>query len=127
MPKEKLRVAVTGGRDYNDYYNIQRTLAKVSARFDITVIHGAAKGADSLARIWCERTHTPMLPFPAQWDRYGTAAGGVRNQQMIDEGKPQLLLSFPGGPGTRDMTDRCLAAGIPVKIIPARVLENDCA
>lgn len=120
MPKQKLIVAVTGGRKYADFFNVQRALAKVSTKFDITVVHGNATGADTLADVWCDRTHTPKLVCEADWTRYGDTAGFLRNQLMIDLHKPQLLLAFPGGNGTRDMCDRCLLAGIPVKIIEAR-------
>jgi hypothetical protein len=70
--------------------------------------------------VWCERTGTPQQPFPAEWEKYGDAAGFLRNQQMVDEAGIQLLIAFPGGDGTRDMMNRCLFARIPVKQIEAR-------
>lgn len=124
MPKEKLTVGVTGGRTYNDFYNVQRSLTKVDKTFEITVVHGDAPGADSLARVWCERTGTPERRYAADWGKHGAAAGPIRNQQMVDEGGIQLLLAFPGGPGTADMIARCRAAGIPVKVIPARDIDD---
>jgi hypothetical protein len=33
---------------------------------------------------------------------------------MLDEGKPQLVVAFPGGRGTADMIGRARAAGVPV-------------
>lgn len=50
--------------------------------------------------------------FPADWDRYGKAAGGIRNSQMLIEGKPDLVVAFPGGNGTRDMVLKARKAGI---------------
>lgn len=52
--------------------------------------------------------------FPADWRKYGKSAGPLRNQQMIDEGKPDLVVAFPGGTGTADMVRRAKAAGIRV-------------
>ena len=40
-------------------------------------------------------------------------AGHFRNQQMIDEGKPDAAIIFPGGSGTADMANRIKKAGIP--------------
>src|ERR1700758_1010071 len=118
MPREKLTVGVTGGRAYRDYFAVQKALAKVSARFDITVVDGdCPTGADYWAKIWCERTGTPRIPYPADWDSYGDAAGFLRNTEMVEKAGIQLLLSFPGDNGTRDMTDKCLVANIPVKLI----------
>jgi Lhr-like helicase len=40
---------------------------------------------------------------------------------MIDEGKPDLVIAFPGGRGTADMVGRARKAGIRVvEISPAR-------
>jgi hypothetical protein len=125
MPKEKLTVGVTGGRSYRDYFTVQKALAKVSARFDITVVHGdCPTGADAWARQWCEMTGTPERRYPADWETKGQAAGFLRNEQMAKEAGIQLLLAFPGGPGTNDMVQRCHRYGIPLKLIPERVSDD---
>ena len=54
------------------------------------------------------------IVFPAEWDKYGVSAGPIRNQKMIDEGKPDLVFAFPGGRGTTDMIRRAAVAGIRV-------------
>ncbi len=40
----------------------------------------------------------------------------IRNQQMLDEAKPDMVLAFPGGRGTDDMVSRAEKAGVPVTI-----------
>jgi hypothetical protein len=35
-----------------------------------------------------------VLPFPAQWKKFGRAAGPIRNRQMLVEGKPDLVIAF---------------------------------
>jgi len=50
----------------------------------------------------------------AKWSKHGRAAGPIRNQEMIDECKPDLVVAFPGGRGTADMVRRAKAAGIRV-------------
>jgi hypothetical protein len=52
--------------------------------------------------------------FPAQWDRYGEAAGPIRNAWMLEFGKPDLVVAFPGGRGTADMISKARKAGIEV-------------
>ena len=66
------------------------------------VIHGAAKGADACAQSWAYLRHVKDKPFRADWQKYKKAAGPIRNLRMIEEGKPDLALAFPGGPGTAD-------------------------
>lgn len=57
----------------------------------------------------------PVRVFKADWDKHGKAAGPIRNQQMLDEGKPDLVLAFAGGKGTDDMCRRARAAGVEVR------------
>ncbi|WP_245576775.1 SLOG family protein [Kaistia adipata] len=79
------------------------------------VISGMATGADTLAAEWAERFGFPLRKFPADWKAHGRAAGPIRNQRMIDEGRPDLVIAFPGGRGTADMVRRAKAAGIEVR------------
>lgn len=109
------RVLVCGGRDYADRAKVFATLDRLHARMPISVlIHGAARGADSLGAAWGEAVlgKDNVKPFPADWTRYGKRAGPLRNQQMIDEGKPDFVVAFPGDTGTADMVRRAKAAGI---------------
>ena len=113
------RVLVCGGRDFNDGDFIWNTLTELDGRegpFRV-IIHGAATGADNEGMIWaqgCGRLHAPFVP---DWATHGKAAGPIRNQRMIDEGKPDLVIAFPGGKGTADMVRRARAAGVEVREI----------
>jgi acyl-CoA synthetase (NDP forming) len=60
-----------------------------------------------------------VTSFPANWKKHGKSAGPIRNQLMLDVGKPDLVIAFPGGSGTADMIRRARKAGVPVKEIPA--------
>lgn len=82
-----------------------------------TLIHGGAKGADTMCGEWAERNGIPIIVFGIdqyQWKRYGPKAGPRRNQRMLDEGEPDVLLAFYGGRGTEDMKRRAAKAGIPI-------------
>jgi hypothetical protein len=113
-----MRVLVCGGRNYSNYLSFAREMRYFDQQhgpFD-TVIHGGAKGADWMAHLWA---NSPMgarkeVVFPADWDVHGRAAGPIRNRQMIEEGRPDLVIAFPGGRGTADMVRQAKAAGIPV-------------
>jgi YspA, cpYpsA-related SLOG family len=121
-----MRVLVCGGRNYMDRDHIHNTLCYLNAtRGQITcIIHGAATGADDEAMIWAQMMASIQkvvhAPFVADWHVYGRSAGPRRNQRMIDEGKPDLVVAFPGGRGTADMVKRARMAGIEVMEIKAR-------
>ncbi|MBB4235073.1 hypothetical protein GGD57_001631 [Rhizobium esperanzae] len=76
------------------------------------LIEGEARGLDVRAKAWAQRRGIVVDPYPADWDNLGKAAGGIRNQWMIDDGKPDYGMVFPGGRGTADMRRRLIAAGI---------------
>lgn len=110
-----LRLLVCGGRDFVDREAAFRYLdgwVEGGAKVDV-VIHGAARGADTLAGEWAAARGIPVLEFPADWKTHGKKAGPIRNQQMLDEGKPNFVVAFPGGAGTADMVGRAKAAGLP--------------
>lgn len=113
-----MRVLVCGGRDYNDR---DRAFAELDRLLPLdgttSIIVGGANGADRLAADWYFARIEQLSiidHYPAQWKKHGRAAGPIRNQRMIDEGKPDLVIAFPGGKGTADMVRRAKAAGIQV-------------
>lgn len=115
------RVLVCGGRHYSDWARVIECLDCIQVDRKISlVIHGGALGADDLGSRWAYLRGIPSKVFPAHWGMHGKAAGPIRNQQMIEEGKPDLVVAFPGGTGTADMVRRAKSAGIPVEEIAGR-------
>lgn len=108
-----MKILVCGGRDYSDWGRINEVLSSKVTYRD-TIIHGDALGADRLAGKWAKEVGVQVLSYPADWEKYPKAAGPIRNQQMLDEGKPDLVIAFPGGRGTADMVRRAKKAGIKV-------------
>ena len=80
-----------------------------------TIISGGAKGADDTAIDWAVVSWTGLEVYPADWKKHGRGAGHIRNQQMLDEGKPDIVLAFPGGRGTENMIARAKKAGVEVR------------
>lgn len=112
-----MRVLVCGGRDYDDIRRVFQVLDKFHSEAGISVIiEGGARGADKLAREWAEHSYGcgNVETFEADWENQGRFAGPARNQRMIDEGKPDLVIAFPGGRGTADMMRKARKAGVKV-------------
>lgn len=105
-----MKVLVCGGRDYDDFEQVCRVLDRIGVTF---LIHGAARGADSLAHKWAKSRDIRGVACPANWERDGKRAGPIRNQRMLDMG-PELVVAFPGGRGTEDMIARSERAGVTV-------------
>jgi hypothetical protein len=87
----------------------------------LIVVEGRAKGADSIAGNFADVTEGfEDEPYPADWNRYGKSAGPIRNKQMLDEGRPQLVLAFheniAESRGTLNMIKQANKAGIEVRL-----------
>jgi len=84
-----------------------------------TVIEGEARGADRMARDWARSRSIYVVKFPALWDIHGRAAGPIRNQQMLDEGRPDFVVAFhddlDASRGTAHMVRIATAAGLDVR------------
>jgi hypothetical protein len=108
-----MRVLVCGGRNFVDRAMLFRVLDALHDQYKISVvIHGMARGADLLAEHWALYNKVPPYRFHALWDKQGKAAGPLRNQRMLDKGKPDMVVAFPGGNGTRDMMRKAIAAHV---------------
>jgi hypothetical protein len=120
---EQQRVLVCGGRDYADRDRVFSILDVAHAANPIIeLIHGAATGADTLADEWA-RGKVAIRAFPAPWE-LGRRAGAIRNQKMLNDGKPHLVIAFPGGAGTADMVRRAKKAGVPVVRVRPRAYPS---
>lgn len=111
-------VLICGDRNWTDLKLIEdfvKTLPK-----DTTIIHGNCRGADKMSG-WAGRKYgLKVIPFSADWKKYGKAAGPIRNRQML-ESKPDLVVAFHNdlskSRGTKDMIKQARKHGIDVKII----------
>lgn len=114
--EKPMRVLVCGGRDFDDWELLSHSLIVLSAQFGrkLMIIHGGARGADRLAANWAFNNRMEAEAYPADWNRHGRKAGPLRNQQMLDDGRPEYVAAFPGGRGTADMVRRAKSAGIHV-------------
>lgn len=147
-PKDPIRLLVTGSRDFTDLTLVDLALSAVVTRFlrgssqdgGLTLVHGGARGLDSLAeQSWTQAQHGEVEKHPAQWKQHTDQcpawdrdrptcrlAGPRRNQVMLDAGA-DLCLAFPLWPltargknssrGTWDMTTRARDAGVPTFVV----------
>ena len=107
---------ICGGRDFRNGEMFGSAMADLCNRFGMPakIIHGMATGADMYAEDFAREFALDVQRYPADWDKHGKAAGPIRNQQMLDKGKPHKVVAFPGGKGTADMVARARKAGVDV-------------
>lgn len=92
-------ILTTGGRFFDDVLFVDYILGNF--KFDIDfIVHGGAKGADSLVENWAKANNVKTEVFRANWNQYGNSAGAIRNVKMYDSYRPDIVIAFPGGNGT---------------------------
>ena len=126
MERTHVKVLVCGGRDFVDENLFRRTLAKYRNRWawPLKIICGYdpdkqyPPGADWLAYEYAVHWGLERETYPYHY-HLGKKGGSSRNQQMLDEGKPDLVIAFPTpqSRGTWDMVRRSKKAGIETIII----------
>jgi hypothetical protein len=109
---------VCGDRNWNNRPAIWDALRSYPA--DTVVIHGACRGADSIAGEEARRLGYGVREFPAEWSKWGKAAGPIRNRQMLAE-NPDLVIAFhenlAASRGTADTVREARVRDIPVLVV----------
>jgi len=111
-------VLVCGDRNWDDEETMENFIRHLPK--DTTIIHGNCRGADKMAGRLGEKHGLDIIPFSAKWVKYGRAAGPIRNKQMLDEGKPDIVVAFHSNiaesRGTKDMVRQAEKHGVEVII-----------
>jgi hypothetical protein len=116
----EFRVLVCGGRDYDNRDRLFGVLDKALRAATLagkafTLVHGGARGADSLSGLWATtRQVSDVRVYQADWDAHKKAAGPIRNKKMLTESQPHVIIAFKGGSGTAHMMKIGREAGVPV-------------
>lgn len=118
------RVIVAGGRDFQDYELLKEQINKTIAYFklsQIEIVSGGCRGADILGEKYASENGYPVKRFIAQWDKYGKAAGAIRNKEMAEyvSASDGCLIAFWDGKskGTKNMIDTAKMLGVPYYIV----------
>lgn len=115
-----MRVLVCGSRDWTDRDFIFETLSRLHTVAPFTLlIEGECPygGVDVMARDWANENKVPVMSFVAEFGPDGHVLGPKRNAKMLKEGKPDIVVAFPGNRGTNNMIKQATEAGIVVESI----------
>lgn len=89
------RILVTSSRDWADEQELRLALIHAAVpylRRGVVVVHGACPtGGDAMADEWAAHYGVPAERHPADWDRFGRAAGPRRNAEMVAMGADTCL------------------------------------
>ena len=111
------KVIIAGCRDFSDYAVLRSFADETLAGMDdVEIVSGGARGADALGERYARERGRGLKVFPADWKKWGAAAGPIRNAEMA--AYADALIAFWDGKsaGTRDMIRRAEEKGLSVHI-----------
>lgn len=119
-------VLVCGDREWTDSRLIKKRLSKFPS--NTIIMHGDCRGADKLADEVAQYFGFARVICPANWERFGRAAGPIRNRMMVEKLHPDLVLAFHAdldeSRGAKDTVARARKAGIEVEVLPKEVSDE---
>ena len=114
-------IIVAGSRSITEAASIDTAIRQ--SGFPVTeVVSGTPRGADQLGEAWAMARNVPVRRFPADWQRYGRAAGMRRNEVMAryaaaaPEGGGLVAVWDGRSPGTKYMIDFARQHGLAVHV-----------
>ena len=127
----KLVIVAGGGRalDWPSNQIAAALLQATAGRPVALLLHGGARGADRLIDHAARSLSWPVEVIPAEWGRYGRAAGPLRNglllRRALEEATPVqasvLVIAFPGASGTASLVRQArhliAADGEPIALV----------
>lgn len=115
-----MKIVVAGCRDYDNYKEakefIDACLVQLKKKNTPIFLSGGCKGADRLGERYAMENGFEIQYYPALWEKYGRAAGPIRNEQMAQA--CDLVICFWDGKsrGTASMIRLAEQYGKPVHI-----------
>ncbi len=95
-----MKLAVVGSRDFSDLSMVEKVLT-VDVNRITEIVSGGARGVDTAAAAFAEKQGIKIKVFLPDWDKFGRAAGPIRNKQIV-EYCDEIIAFWDGkSPGTK--------------------------
>lgn len=73
--------------------NVEAALLACPFASQITIVLcGEARGADTWGKAWANSKGIPVVSYLPDWEKYGKAAGPIRNQEMAKNADALILI-----------------------------------
>jgi len=109
-----MKFAIVGSRTFENYDLVKKTLKDL----EITeIVSGGAKGADSLAEKYAKENNIPTKIFKPDWEKFGRAAGMIRNKHIIDYSEKVIAFWDGISKGTKNSIDHAKKQGKLLSIV----------
>ncbi|MCA1760432.1 MAG: DUF2493 domain-containing protein [Bacteroidales bacterium] len=118
MENNSFKVIVAGGRDFFDYKLLKSKLDVIlSKKENVVIVSGTARGADQLGEKYAREHKLLISSFPALWDKNGTQAGFIRNEEMAKYADACVCFWNGESVGTKHMIETAESMNLKLRII----------
>ena len=85
----KVYVVIAGSREYSDYEELKNFVTESIGVYmknaEPVILSGGCRGADCLGERLAAERGWEIRRYPPEWEKYGKAAGPIRNKKMVDD------------------------------------------
>lgn len=107
-----MKVIIAGSRTIHDYKLVVTAMQRCG--FKVTeVVCGMATGVDRMGETWATANNIPVKAMPADWYRYGKAAGPIRNRAMAEYADAAVVVWDGKSAGSRNMINEMIRRNKP--------------
>ena len=112
-------LVVAGTRTNTNYALLKRHLRIYKQQIpNLKIVTGCARGTDALARRYAQENNLRLQVYKAEWNKYGRAAGPIRNKEMAATADCALLFWDNKSRGTKSMITELRKIGVQaIKIV----------
>lgn len=120
-----LKVIIAGSRSFNNYklleekmdFFLKNKIDKNRPYFNIEIVSGTARGADTLGEKYAKEKGFALKRFPANWDLYGKKAGYIRNREMRDYADVCVVFWDGESKGSKHMINLAKEDNMPIRVV----------
>jgi len=117
-----IRVGVSGSRTITDkdfvFHQLDFYLSRLLKDNEVIIVHGGAKGFDSLCEDWAKKNKIKTEIYLPQYDLHPSKLAPIlRNQIIVDNSDYFIAMQKDNSKGTQDAINKAVKRGLPIKII----------
>jgi hypothetical protein len=117
-----VRVGVSGSRTIKDrefvFQQLDWYLSRLKMDYELILLHGGAKGFDSLCESWAKKNKIKTEIYLPQYDLHPPKLAPIlRNETIVNNSDYFIAIQQNDSKGTQDAINKAIKRGLPIKII----------
>lgn len=113
-----MKILCCGDRHWTNKGRIREVLQGYP--IDTIIIEGEASGVDTLCKEVARELKMTVISVPSNWNKYGKAAGPIRNKEMLDMNSSEVIAfhnNISESRGTKNCITQARQRGIRVLVL----------